>query len=234
MKSYRYSIVIVGFLALMSVTGCKSTNPLEAVRLNRQAQVYYREGYFDQAMTLLQKSVDYDYENPASHYWLGQCYEQKNNITKAIFEYEMAVRFSPTMELAQMALVTALHRQGRIEESIQAAKVFCKSKFGLACDIIAIAKQFAEKGMDQQAILAYERAQEVEPNNAVPSVALADFYLDKGQSKLEISSLTKAFTIDPHYPGLARRLGERGYRVKIPETKLTKPPSRMDYELSEM
>jgi len=234
MKSNSHGILIVGFLVLMCVAGCKSTNPLEAVRLNRQAQVYYNAGHIDPAMTLLLESVDYDYENPASHYWLGQCYEQKNNADKAIFEYEVAVRFSPSMELAQLALINVLHRQGRIDESVQATKVFCKNKYGLACDIMTIAKGFADKGMDHQAIQVYKRAQEIEPDNAVPSIALADFYKAKGQSKLEISSLTEAFMIDPYYPGLAHRLGTLGQRVKVPEPKLIKPPSRIQYDLSEM
>lgn len=232
MKSYRYGIVSIGVLILVCVTGCQSTNPLEAVRLNRQAQIYYQGGYIDQAMPLLQKSVDYDYENPASHYWLGQCYEQKNKLDKAIFEYEVAIRFAPSMELAQLALISALHRQGRIDESVQACKVFCKNKYGLACDILTIAKDFADKGMDHQAVLLYKRAQEVEPDNAVPSIALADFYKAKGQSKMEVSSLTEALMINPYYPGLARRLGELGQRVKIPEPKLIKPPPRIQYDLS--
>jgi tetratricopeptide (TPR) repeat protein len=231
MKSYRFGIVIVGFLVLMCVTGCKSTNPLEAVRLNRQAQVYYREGFIDQATTLLQQSVDHDYENPASHYWLGQCYEQKNNAEKAIFEYEIAVRFSPSMELAQLALISALHRQGRIDESVQATKVFCKNKYGLACDIITIADDFAAKGMDNQAVLVFNRAQEVEPDNAAPSVALADFYKSKGQIEMEKNIVTKAVVIDPGYPNLMRRAGELGLRVDVPEPPLIKPPPRYMYDL---
>lgn len=234
MNAYRSAFVIIGSLALIGVTGCKSTNPLRAVQLNRQAQLYYQEGYIDQAMTLLQNSIDHDYENSASHYWLGRCYEQKNNLDKAVFEYELAVRFSPTMELAQLALIHSLHRQGRIEESIQATRVFCNSKFGLACDIIAIADQFAEKGMDPQAILAYKRAQEVEPDNPVPSIALADFYKDRGLKEMEISSLREAFIIDPYYPGLGYRLGTLDHRVKVPEPKLIKPPPTILYDLSEL
>ena len=138
------------------------------------------------------------------------------------------------MELAQLALINVLHRQGRIDESVQATKIFCKNKYGLACDIMTIAKGFADKGMDHQAIQVYKRAQEIEPDNAVPSIALADFYKAKGQSKLEISSLTEAFMIDPYYPRLAHRLGTLGQRVKVPEPKLIKPPPRIQYDLSEM
>ena len=234
MKSLSRGIVLIGSLLLLQVVGCKSTNPLEAVRLNRQAQVYYNSGHIDPAMTLLLESVDFDYENPATHYWLGQCYEHKNNMEKAIFEYEIAVRFTPTMELAHLALISALHRQGRIDESVQATKVFCKSKYGLASNIMGIAKDFADKGMDNQAVLIYKRAQEVEPDNPVPSIILADFYHAKGQKNMEISSLTEAFMIDPYYPGLTRRLGTLGQRVKVPEPKLIKPPPRIQYDLSEM
>jgi protein O-mannosyl-transferase len=234
MKAYSRGIVIVGSLLLLQIAGCKSTNPLEAVRLNRQAQVYYNSGHIEPAMTLLLESVDFDYENPATHYWLGQCYEHKNNMEKAIFEYEVAVRFTPSMELAHLALISALHRQGRIDESIQATKIFCKNKFGLACDIMTTAKNFADNGMDHQAVLVYKRAQEVEPDNPIPSIVLADYFKAKGQKNMEISSLTEAFMIDPYYPGLTYRLGQLGQRVTMPQPKLIKPPPRILYDLSEM
>ena len=99
---------------------------------------------------------------------------------------------------------------------------------------MTIAKGFTEKGMDHQAIQVYKRAQELEPDNAVPSVALADFYKAKGQSKLEISSLTEAFMINPYFPGLAYRLGTLGLRVEVPDPQLIKPLPRYQYDLSEM
>ena len=88
--------------------------------------------------------------------------------------------------------------------------------------------------MDHQAIQVYKRAQEIEPDNAVPSIALADFYKAKGQSKLEISSLTEAFMINPYYPGLAYRLGTLDRRVKVPEPPLIKPLPRIEYDLSDI
>ena len=91
-----------------------------------------------------------------------------------------------------------------------------------------------DKGMDHQAVLVYKRAQEVEPDNPIPSIVLADFFKAKGQKNMEISSLKEAFIIDPYYPGLTRRLGELGLRVKMPEPKLIKPPPRIQYDLSEM
>ena len=198
---------------LLTVAGCT----IEAVRLNRRAQVYFHHGDYVRSEQLLDESLDIDYENPASHYWLGRCCEVRNRPLKAIYEYGLAVRFAPAMEIAQLAYIAALHKNGQEDKSMEATRSFLANKTAPARGILLIAGRLADLQLDQQAVLAYLRAQQVEPRNPQPSLALADYYFASGKEDQGIESLVKAFMIAPRYPGLARRLGNFGRRVEIPD-----------------
>jgi len=234
----KISLVKISTILLLGtgviLGGCGATSTIDAVQQNRQAQIYFKYGKYEDAVRLLKSSLDADYENPASHYWLGRCYEIKGNMTKAILEYELAVRFAPALDLAQVALIDALHRTGQEEKSVQATRSYLRYKRAPAFNVSQLAEGFAQQGMDTQALLAYQRAHEVEPANPVPILKLADFYFEKGQEEEGIESLIEALKIDPLYPGLARRLGEYGRRVEIPEPPMFHVPSDMERELHDL
>jgi tetratricopeptide (TPR) repeat protein len=218
------ALLVVGILG---ASGCT----VDAVRLNQRAQVYYDYQKYDEAIAALEKSIKLDFENPASHYWLGRCYEAQGTLEKAVFEYGLAVRFGPSVDNMHIALVRALYNYGEQEKSMQAARQFLAHREGLAGDFYYLADQFHEQGMDDQAILAYQRAQRVEPKNPEPSIKLADFYQSLKEPELARNCLVEAMKIDPTYPGLARRMGESHYQVEIPQPEKPKPPSEMEKKL---
>jgi len=220
MKSSFLRITTILLLVGVGIfSGCGANNPINAVRLNRQAQIYIDYGQYDRAIELLKASLDADFENSASHYWLGHCYEVQGNLTKTIQEYELSVRFDPSLDLAQLALIDTLEAMGRHEESIEAAKSYLHHRGGPAINLSNLANDFAQKQKDEHALLAYQRAQEVEPANAEPTIKLADYYFAKGDEEKGVKTLEAAFMIDPYYPGLARRLGGYNRRVDIPEPR---------------
>ena len=185
MRAFISILVIVGLVTCLFLGGCNATYTLKAARLNQRGQIYFQYGEYDQALQALKESSDIDFENSATHYWLGRCYQVKADPQSAIEEYRLAVRFSPALEVAQVALITALHQVGRLDESIVATKSFMKYKTGRACDLVLLAQDFARQGMENQAIITFIRAQELEPTNALPSLALADYYLAKGEKEKE-------------------------------------------------
>lgn len=221
---------------MLGLAGCGTgaTNPIKAVNLNRQAQVYFKYAQYDRAQELLQASLDADFENSPSHYWLGQCYEIEGNATKAVREYELAIRFDPSLDMAQLALINLLHNTGQKDHSIQATKVFLRHKGLPACNLTLTAENFALKGMDHQAVLTHQRAQDVEPKNPIPSIKLADYYFTKGLEELGRDSLKQAIVIDPFFPGLARLAGEHDLRIDIPEPRMLPKPRPIDRELQDL
>lgn len=204
--------------AVVFIAGC-TAQPFKAVQLNQKAKVYIEYQQYDTAMALLKKSLDSNHENSPSHYWLGRCYQATGNPDKAIYEYQLALRFDPALDIAQVALIKIYHQTGRIDEALLAAKKYFERKDAPARDFIVIADDFAKDGMEDQVLLAYKQAQKLEPYNPTPAIAMADYYFKLGRTAPAINSLSNAFKIDPYYPGLAKKLGEHGMRVSIPSPK---------------
>ena len=200
------------------MAGC-GTQPFKAVHLNQKAKVYIEYHQYDTAMALLKKSLDSNHENSPSHYWLGHCYQATGNPDKAIYEYQLALRFDPALDLAQVALIKIYHQTGRIDEALLAAKKYFEHKDAPAREFIVIADDFAKDGMGNHVLLAYRQAQKLEPRNPVPAIAMADYYFKLGQTEPAIKSLSNAFKINPYYPGLAQKLGQHGMKVSIPAPK---------------
>ena len=224
---------VLTFAVLLTLSGC--VNTLDAVRLNRQAQVYFNHNDYDNAEQLLQRSLDVDFENPASHYWLGRCYQVKGDQAKAIRQYRLAARFAPSMELAQMALIMALQRTGQAEESLQATDEYLSHKEAPVADFLRLAGDFGAQDMPRHLVLASKAAAKAEPHNPQPLLFLADHYFEKNDTDQALGYLVKAFKVDPVYPGLARRLGEHGLRIDIPEPTFFPPPrSKVEQEIFEL
>ena len=216
MKALLSVLGVVLPAAGMFLGGCSSTYTIKAARLTSQGQIYFQYQEYDQALKVLKESADIDFENPATHYWLGQTYQKKANPHTAIEEYRLAVRFEPALEVAQAALITTLHQVGELDESIAATRSFLKYKAGRAGELVLLGKNFAQNGLEHQALMTFQRAQELEPDNPVPSIALADFYLAQGDTEKERENIMVAVAIGPFYPGLARRAGQLGIKVEAP------------------
>lgn len=234
MQTYlRWAASGVLVLALAFCCGCRPSS-IEAVRLNQRGQIYFEHGRYEQAKELLLASIKADPENPASHYWLGRCYELEGDLTKAIWEYGLAVRFVPAMDVAHMALVTAYQRDGQAEESLRAARSWLAQTSVPARQIVWMAEVLDAQDMPEHAVAAYEAAQQAEPHNARPSVALAEYHLNKGDEKKGVAALIAASKIDPLYPGLAKQLGGYGYKIEIPEPRIFQGPTDLEKEIYEL
>ena len=216
MKQWMFIFASLLLAVSFVLGGCSATYTIKAAQMNQQGQIYFQFQQYDQALKVFQESSNIDFENSATHYWMGRCYQVQANPQKAIEEYRLAVRFSPALEVAQVALITALHQVGQLDESIIATKSYMKYKTGRACDLVLMGNNFAAQGMEHQALLVFERAQELEPTNAEPAIAVADFYLVKGDVEKEKGAIIQAVGIDPFYPGLTLRAGRLGIKVESP------------------
>jgi len=211
-------VLLVGggvFLAGCSSAG-SSVYKIKATNLNQKGQIYFNYGQYNEAIAEYKASLDIDFENSATHYWLGRAYQETADPQGAIEEYRLAVRFTPSLEISQVALITTLHDVGLLDESIIATKSFVKYRTGQASDLVRIGQHFVSKQMDHQAILVFQRAQELEPTNATPSIVLADYYLGKGDVDNEVQAIMVAAAADPFYPGLAQRAGRLGIEIISP------------------
>ena len=229
-KAERLQVIVCLLVMVFICRGCG----VEAVRLTQQAQVYFKYGEYDKAQELLEKSIKADYENPATHYWMARCYESLGDKTKTLWEYELAVRFDPAMELAQMAYIKALYNDNQAAKSVDATVLFLKHKEAAARDFMRLAENFLEAGMEKQTLLCYHAGARSEPHNAVPFMTVADYFFSKGNEGKGVEYLVKAFKVDPYYPGLAGRLGKHNMRVDVPEPPLFPGRSKIEEELYDL
>ena len=123
-----------------------------------------------------------------------------------------------------MALIMALQRTGQTAESLQATEEYLSHKEAPAADFLRLAGVFDAEKMPDHLVLACKAAARAEPRNPQPWLFLADHYFENDDTEQGVEYLVKAFKVDPVYPGLARRLGEHGLRVEIPEPTFFPPP----------
>lgn len=212
---HRRLPIIVLLIALGASLGCSPhcMNDLEAVRLNRQAQRHLADGQADQAQHLLYMSLDCDFENAVSHYYLGRCFELEDRPEKAAYEYRLAIRFAPGMQQAHQALISVLAEHGADAESIDATRAFLELGLESTATLLDIADDFFSHQLDQQAVMILHKAAEQSPDNAAPWIALADYHARLSHHQQERQCLLKAKAADPYHPGLPGRLGEMGIRI---------------------
>ena len=217
-------LVLCAFAAFIS--GCKS---IEAVEINQKAKVYLKYGKYEAAAEVFNKSLDTYFEVPSTHYWLGYCYENMNQMSKAIWEYELAVKFDPTMELAQKAYIEALVKVGEDDRAIQAADAYFKRLNAPTREYVRIGKNYLDSGYEIFAVKALEyaylnsgpKAKTADTCKDVsPLIILADYYQSQGNKEKEGQYLMMAFQENPIYPELGRRLGELGIKVNIPRKQI--------------
>lgn len=223
MCSRALIVVIMGGL-MVCAGGCvQCTSSFEAVRMNRQAQVYYEYGEYNRAEELLLRSFEHDFENPISHYWLGRVYQQQNQMDKAIEEYRLAVRFSPSMELAHQALIDALLKNDQPDEAAEAVETFLTFKTYPLRDYLRIASAFLDQGHIELAEITCRTCLDKHPYEAEPAVLMADYYERTGDTDKERRWLVLAAQADPLHPGLAGRLGRHKITLDIPVYERPKP-----------
>ncbi|MCP4710886.1 MAG: tetratricopeptide repeat protein, partial [Planctomycetes bacterium] len=146
MRSFITILLVLLVGIGLFLAGCNSAGSsvykLKATNLNQKGQVYFNYGQYNEAIVSYQESLDIDFENSATHYWLGRAYQETADPQKAIEEYRLAVRFTPSLEVSQVALITTLHDVGQLDESIIATKDFVKYRTGQANDMIRIGQHF--------------------------------------------------------------------------------------------
>ncbi len=232
----KKAFILIILAVAVFVGGC---NSIKAVELNQKAQVYIKYGKYEQAAEILNQSLDKYFEIASTHYWLGHCYENMNNLSKATWEYSLAVKFEPTMEIAQKAYIQALVKGGRDDEAIDAADSYFKRLNAPTRDYIRIGKSYLESGDEIFAVKALEYAfynsAPVVPSpdkkrDVEPLVILANYYSAIGNTEKERQYLMMAFQEDVTYEGVAYRLGELGIKINIPRQEVPKP-SPLEEEL---
>jgi tetratricopeptide (TPR) repeat protein len=144
---------------------------------------YYSKGKYDKAIEEFNILLEADPSDAAAHYNLGLSYYAKGMRDEAATELKKAVEINQDL----LEEIDAEHSMALVSTPTNASAF---SGLGLA---------YADKGMYDQAITAYENALRINPDDAELHYNLALAYRGKGLTDRAIDEYRKVIAVDPNH-----------------------------------
>lgn len=171
--------------------------------------------YTGKQAPMLEK-LDERFQNPSTHFELGQSYRAEGNVTKAKYHFENAIRFDPTHRPAQAALTKVLIDGGeKVEAEVGANRYIARAGYSLE-ETMRLAGCFEGEGLTDYAVSCYRQAVRKWPEAPDGYRELGLYYMSKGDDEAAKDYLKRSFRLDPTQSEIAGHLGRLGVIVRIP------------------
>jgi len=181
----------------------------------------------DKKREALLKKIDNKFEDPESHYELGQLYQADGMWSQAEYCYNTTLSFDPVNRDAQAALVKVLKDGGNTAKSEATADVFTSQVVSSAEGSLRLGLAFQKQGLDDYALKCYNQALQLAPDSARINRQIGYYYLSKGDKSRAKDYLTRSFQLNSQQSDVAGELGKMGVAVRIPK-KGQASPERLD------
>lgn len=126
-QSIRYRVLfVVAFASLIQIAsvGRVFADFKNAESLVDQSEVLIRDRKFDEAERCLKKSIKVDPNIAEAHHNLGLVYARLGNNSKALSQFEIAVRLNPRMSQSWLMLASVQQASGNIESAVSSYDQF--------------------------------------------------------------------------------------------------------------
>jgi tetratricopeptide (TPR) repeat protein len=134
------------------------------------------------ALVYFYKSTEAKPEYAAAWFNLGYAYQQKEDLTKAIENYRMAVKLDTMDPKAVSNLAFCLNKTGNVEEAVSLNKRIIKLRPKMEMPYMNIAMYFFKQGDTLNAVKSLEDLLKEKPNAKRASRLLNRYYLSKGDT----------------------------------------------------
>ena len=215
--------VLVFHILLFS--GCESYRDKQQ---SRNKEIEKTPAEIDKARLL--KKIDLRYENPKTHYQLGQLYQLDGLWDKAEHEYGLALSFDPVHRDAQAARVKVSLQSGDEAKSALLTDIYIQQASSSAMSSLRLGLAFQRQRLDEYALQCYKQALRLAPSSARINRQIGYYYLSKNNKQRAMDYLSRSFQLDSNQPDVAGELGRLGVAVKIPR-KTTKRTKKLDAEV---
>ena len=175
----------------------------------------------------LLKQIDRKFENPDTHFELGQLYQADGLWTRAEYHYNIALSFDPAHRAAQAAMVKVLLDSGNTAKAELSAEIYINQVTGSAAGSLQLALAFQRQHLDEYALTCYQQALHLAPNSAKINRQIGYYYLSKGDTVRAKDYLTRSFQLNRNQPEVAGELGRLGVAIRIPR-KTEKDTRKLD------
>jgi tetratricopeptide (TPR) repeat protein len=231
-----YSVVVLSFflsillLALPATAQKKRRFQGDAqphgVKL-REAEFYFTEGekYFileDYAKALLyyQKTLELDPENATVHYKIADVLARgshQDDLQRAALSIENAIKFEKHNKYFYLLAATIYNNQGKFGKAAEAYETLISEVKGSEEYLYELAAIYQYANEPEEAIKAYNRAENILGINEISSIQKQRLYLEEGKTKEAIAEgekLIAAFPDEERYVmGFSEVLSQKGQQA---------------------
>ena len=199
--------VVISFVAVF-VCGC------QRFRNNKEEEIKLTGS--DLKKTQLLTQIDRKFESPEAHYELGKIYLINGLWEKALWHFDVALRFSPVHWPAEAAIVKTLLASGKDDRAALAAERCISRARASAEASVILGQAFQAEDLGEYALACYRQALDLAPNSAALHKQIGYYYLGKGDMALAEQYLKQCFRLNPYQPEVAGELGRLGVIVEVP------------------
>ncbi len=131
------------------------------------------------------------------HFVKGEVALSRNDLVRAVHEYEQAVAADPNTPMLRMRLATLYVRTGKLDGALaQAQQVVATDPNNLeALELLAGA--LSARGRDDEAVQLYERVLAIDPDRSEPYLYLGALYSRRGDVDKAVAALKKVVARNP-------------------------------------
>ena len=187
----------------------------------------------------LLKQIDRKFENPDTHFELGQLYQADGLWSQAEHQYSITLSFDPAYREAQAARVKVLLESGETVKAELLAEEYMRQASVSAAGSLRLALAFQRQQLDEYALACYQQALHLAPNSANINRLIGYYYLSKNDTVRAKDYLTRSFQLNSNQPEVAGQLGRLGVEIKRPRRtekdtrKLDRIVEKSDKEISQ-
>jgi tetratricopeptide (TPR) repeat protein len=147
------------------------------------AQMLLRQEFDPVAEEYAQKAATLDPKLPLAHFLLGELYIYKSRIPEAIAEFEKELAINPAHAATYYKLADAYSRIQKYEDAQRMLQRSIWLDATSTGPFILMGKVLEKKGETQLAVVALQRAMNMDPNNPMTHHLLGQAYRDMGEKE---------------------------------------------------
>lgn len=208
--------------AVVTIAGCGGNASFE--EMIQEGERERVAGNYAEALGMYRMAGDKDPERPEPSYLVGRCYMamadkqfREDDLVgalrycdRAIASFDAAISAFPGYSRAVQGKADALKLRGKHQAAYDIARWVAANSAFEAKKLIIEAQQYSSTGDLDNAQLCLKKAVAVEENNAVAHAELGRFYLRLNNRDAAITSLRRAYELNPGIPGVFEALLDLG------------------------
>lgn len=172
--------------------------------------LFFQKGDLAEAIDRYRKAIELNLEGGSAYIGLGNVLLEQDRVEEAIATYQQAISRHPSNSYAYQMLGTAQKMKGAIEAAISSYKSAIKYHKNPPFLVHKnLGDSLLQVGKTQEAIAAYKRARELQPDNPNIYRILGNILSQIGDREGAIENYQQAIALNPQPPfGIYKKLGD--------------------------